>query len=169
MTPTRARTLVVLVVVAGILSWAVTRAWAAYDPGLVDVPWAAPALLALVAVAVFVAAASLRGRLRGEPGRRPVPALGAARFAVLAKAVSHAGALLAGAYAGFGVYLLPELTSGSRSDRVLTAGGTVLAALLLVAAGLVLERVCRVPPPGRADATGGPDTQTGRGSGGQGA
>jgi hypothetical protein len=40
--------------------------------------------------------------------------------------------------------LLPSLDIGDRRDRALLAGGAVLASLLLTAAGLLLERTCRV-------------------------
>lgn len=160
MTPTHARFLVGLGLAAAVVVWALTRVWATADPSLLDVPWPAAVLLALLAVAIFIAAGTLRGRLRGDPGRQPVPPLGAARFAVLGKTASHAGALLAGGYAGFGLYVLPELTSGVRSDRVIGAAATTVAALLLVAAGIVLERVCRLPPP----RPGAPTTRSGDGT-----
>jgi hypothetical protein len=68
-------------------------------------------------------------------------------MAALAKAASHAGALLIGAYAGVVLYLLGGDESPLRRERALVAGAAALASVALVAAGLFLERVCRVQPP----------------------
>jgi hypothetical protein len=68
----------------------------------------------------------------------------AARMAALAKAGSHTGALVAGAYTGVCLFLLPASTAFTRGNAA-RAGFAVLAALLVVAVALFLERVCRVP------------------------
>ncbi len=84
-------------------------------------------------------------------GARALHPLQVARAVALAKASSPTGALLAGLYTGLLVWLLPR----PRSRRATTPGsapGSALAALLLTAAALSLERACRTPDavrPGR--------------------
>jgi hypothetical protein len=150
-TATRWRVLLVIALVGGVLTWAGARVAASRASGIPRVPITTAALLGLLAVAVLLAALSLRGRLQGRPGRRPVPPLGAARFAVLAKAASHAGAALVGVYAGLALFYLPALDTGLRREQVVATGASAVAAALLVGAGLVLERICRVPPEDRGE------------------
>jgi hypothetical protein len=106
--------------------------------------WTAPALVAGLAVVVLATALGLRARL-GRPEKRPHP-LSMARMAVLGKASAHVGPLVGGLYLGYLLVLLPDLEIGSRRDRVWLCLVAVLAAVLLSAAGLLLERLCRVPP-----------------------
>jgi hypothetical protein len=104
--------------------------------------WSAPAGLFALGVVVLATALGLRSRLqRGE--KRPHP-LSMARMAVLGKASAHVGPIVGGLYGGYALVLLPTLDIGDRRDRAVLAGVAVLAALLLTAAGLFLERICRV-------------------------
>jgi hypothetical protein len=144
-TPTRIRVLVGLAVATGVLVGGVltlTR------PAVPAVPWTLPAALAVIALGVLVAALSFRRRLLGAAGARPYDPLHAARMVVLAKACSHGGALLGGGYAGLGVALLLRSASPLRRLDALLSGLAALAALGLVLVGLLLERFCRIPPPG---------------------
>ena len=108
-----------------------------------------------LAFVVAASAVALRRRLRGGPERKPVQPLGAARMAVLGKASAHVGPLLGGCYAGYALLLLPALDVEVRRDRATVAVVAFVASLLLTAAGLWLERICRVsggddqdaPPP----------------------
>jgi hypothetical protein len=76
-----------------------------------------------------------------------------ARMAVLGKASSHVGPLVGGLYVGYLLLLLPALDIDSRRERALLCLVALAAAILLTAAGLLLERTCRVrggddnPPP----------------------
>lgn len=58
--------------------------------------------------------------------------------------------MLAGWYAGQGLVILSS-ASGSRSARLIAAGATALAAVLLVVAGLLAQRWCRLPPDDEGD------------------
>ena len=69
-----------------------------------------------------------------------------ARMAVLGKASAHVGPLVGGLYLGYLLVLLPDLEIGSRREPRMLCLVAVLAAVLLSAAGLLLERLCRVPP-----------------------
>ncbi len=160
MTPTRWRVLVLTGVIAAVLGYDGMRVWASRSTDVPPLPLATAVALALVALAVLVTALSVRGRVRRHPGRAPLPPLGAARLVVLAKTASHAGALLAGGYLGLAAVYLPDLFVSDHRQRVLAAGLTALAALVLVLAGLLLERLLRLPPsrPGEpSEPSGGED------------
>ena len=66
-----------------------------------------------------------------------------ARLAALAKASSVVGALLGGGYAGF-LGWVSQRSSQAASHDTATATVAVALSLLLVAAALFLEHVCRV-------------------------
>jgi hypothetical protein len=147
MRPTRLSTLIALFLGAAAVSWGALRVAESRGAVLPPLPWAAPFAIAVVGAAVVVSAVSLRRRLRGAPGTRPPNALGVARLAALGKAGSHAGAVVAGGYAGYAVLLVPTLDVVARRERAVVAVGAVLAAALLVVAGVALERACRLRPP----------------------
>lgn len=151
MTRTRLRLLAGIAVVAAVLSWSVVRAWTTRAGALPQVPWTAAVVIAVVGASVLGAAVVLRPRLRHVEGHRPVPPLVAARFAVLALASSRAGAALVGLYGGYLLVVVQDLETAYRRGLALAAAACVLASLLLTVAGLVLERVCRLPPDEGAD------------------
>ena len=99
--------------------------------------------LVLIAVLVVVLAMPVRRAVRGTPPR-PIDPFYATRIVVLAKACSIGGALLGGLALGFLVdLLLRGSPNGDTLARILLSlGGTVV----LLAAGLVAEYLCRVPP-----------------------
>ncbi|MEU7100473.1 DUF3180 domain-containing protein [Streptomyces longwoodensis] len=135
-------------VVAGVLSWAGARLWNSLGT-LPSVPLAAPIVLALIAVVLLATALSLRARLRAQRERRPeakgVDPLMAARAVVFGQASALVAALVAGMYGGTGVVLLESLDIPARRDQAIYAGFSVLAGIGVIAAGIFLERVCRLP------------------------
>ncbi|MGH3328803.1 MAG: DUF3180 domain-containing protein [Streptomycetales bacterium] len=152
MTPTRPRALVLVTVVTAAVVFGVLRAWDVFLP-LPGVPSSAPVTLLLLAVVVVAVALSLRTRLRQQrertPEAKPVNPLAAARAVVLGKSSSLVGAIVAGAYVGYAGYLLPDIELGPYRARAIMCGFGVATAVLLLLAGLFLERVCRVPPSDR--------------------
>jgi hypothetical protein len=68
-------------------------------------------------------------------------------MAVLAKASAMAAAIFGGASAGFLGYLGGIVAKPAPRRDTITAGVTLIAALLLAAAAVYLERSCRVPEP----------------------
>lgn len=120
------------------------------------VPWTGPVGLLLLALGIGALAFSLRSRLRGDAGTKPVPALTAARMVVLAKSSSHAGAVITGLYLGVLVFVLTAVRADLLSSRVLTSASGVVAAALLVLAGLALERVLRLPDVDPSETLTGP-------------
>jgi hypothetical protein len=145
--PTTWRLLLGITVVTLALSWAVLTVTESRTGMVPDVPWPTAVVLGVFGGAVLVVALALRPRLRGRSGHAPVDPLVAARFAVLALACSRAGAFFVGVYGGFLVVALADLSIDYRRHVALVSGACVLAAILLVVAGLVLERLLRLPEP----------------------
>jgi hypothetical protein len=107
-------------------------------------------LIAIAAIIILLAIPIRRAVLHSSI--RHIDPFRAARVAVLAKASSLAGALLTGTGVGVLAYLL--------SRSVLPGGGTIwlavvatFGAAVLLAAGLVAERLCTLPPPSDEDDT----------------
>lgn len=148
MKPLRPLLLTGIAVVSGVLAWAGARLWNAVGD-LPGVPAAAPVVLAVIAVVLLATALSLRARLRAQRERQPdakgVDPLVAARAVVLGQASALVAALAAGVYGGTGVFLLSLLDVPARRGQAVTAGFAVLAAAGVVAAGLFLQHVCRLP------------------------
>jgi hypothetical protein len=66
-------------------------------------------------------------------------------MAALAKASSHAAAIIGGLAAGFLIYVLGALDKPVPRSDAFAAGGTFLAAVVLLLGALYLEQSCRVP------------------------
>lgn len=109
------------------------------------VPWSAIPTLVLLAAAELIAAFHTRRRVRRAPGTEPMEPLSAARLLALARASIVFAAAAAGFFAGVALGLADRFhVPGPRADA-LSAGGTTVAALVLLAAGFALEYACRVP------------------------
>jgi hypothetical protein len=161
MKPVRRRDLVVLALGLAVATWLLVRAFYEELPAL---EWWQPVPLGVLAVAEALGARTLRSRLsalrearsarNGKSAKRPAPTqvrpvepMLVARLAVLAQASAYVGAVFTGLWAGVLAHVGPAL------GRLQAATGDSVAALLgiacaggLVAAGLWLESVCRVPP-----------------------
>jgi hypothetical protein len=147
--PTRITSLLALFLAVAAVAWGALRLVEDRGGVLPPLSWSAPAGMLALAAVVLATALGLRNRLsRNE--KRPHP-LSMARMAVLGKASAHVGPIVGGLYAGYALVLLPTLDIGDRRDRALLAGGAVLASLALTAAGLFLERICRVRGTGADD------------------
>ena len=159
MRPTRVRVLAGLLAVVAVVSWSVLSVVDSRgSAGLPAVPWSAPAVLAVVAVAVGLTVLAVRRRLAARPGTTPPDPLGMARTAVLGKAAAHGGAVLSGAYAGYALLLVADAgTSPLRRERLLASALAALASLALSAAGVLLERACRVRGDGPGEGGAGTD------------
>lgn len=153
MNPTRLRFLVAAAVICAALGWGLVEVVYAWNGRLVPVPWLAAAALWLLAAAVAYWAWVGRPRLQRRPGARPMPPVVAARTAALAMAASRIGAVVAGFYAGIAVAMLTHLVTETGLTTFWSATAAALGAAALVAAGLWLEHICRLPlgppdPPG---------------------
>jgi uncharacterized protein DUF3180 len=142
--PTRPATLVVAALTAAALGWlGISR----YFGGLPSLNWLPGLTLAGLAVVEAVLARTTRARIEGRPRSGQVNPLLVARYAVLAKASSLAGAIFAGAYGGVAAWAIAGHGRLRAADEnLLPAVAGLVGALGLVAAGLLLEYACRVPP-----------------------
>lgn len=141
MKPTRTRTLLLVVVLAAAVSWALLTVIYAQLPPL---SWTGvPALLIWAAAEAWVGR-DLRNRILGRRGAKPAP-LFVVRIIALAKATSLTAALIAGACAGFMIYLSGMLNAATPRSDLVTASVTFASSLVLLAAGLFLEYCCRIP------------------------
>ena len=142
MKPTRVRTLLLVLVLAAAVTWALLYAVYASLPPLT---WTGvPALLIAAGVEAW-AGRDLRARIQGKQGTRPAPPLFVARIVALAKASSQTAALLAGICAGFMVYLSGMASAPTPRADLIDASLSFGACLVLLAAALFLENCCRVP------------------------
>jgi hypothetical protein len=144
MTPTRPRTLFLIALLAGAVTYVLFRA--AYGD-LPPVPRTIAATTFVLAVVELFLAPSLRARLEGRPRTKPIMPIAVARMAALAKASSAIGALVVGCLAGVETYVLGVRDLAAARTDAVSAGFGLAASLLLVGAALRLEYVCRVPPP----------------------
>lgn len=146
----RITTLVGIFAATGVLSWAGSQMWDALGT-LPSVPLLAPVVLALIAAVLSATALSLRSRLRAQRERRPVAKpvepMMAARAVVFGQASALVAALVGGVYGGAGVFILVSHLAdvSARREQALYAGLSVLASVAVVAAGVWLERICRLP------------------------
>lgn len=143
MTATRPRDLAVAGALAAVVVHLLVRLTYGALPA---VPALAGITLGVLGVAEVIAGNALRARIERRPGTAPVQPLVAARAVVVAQASALGGAIVAGAWAGLLVYVLP------RSGEIAAAAADVVGAavglgcaLVLVGAGLWLERCCRTP------------------------
>ncbi len=144
MKPTRPSVLLALVVVGALVAWLVVRATYADLPAI---PRIGPATLLVLALIEAATARAVRDRLAGRPRTVPISPLTVARCAALARASSAAGALFTGGYVGLGIFTLGGLDKPAYAHDGVTSLLGIAASLLLVAAALWLERVCRVRRP----------------------
>jgi hypothetical protein len=140
--PTRARTLLLILVIAAAVTWALLNAIYTSLPPLT---WTGvPALLIAAGVEAW-AGRDLRARIQGKRRARPAPPLFVARIVALAKASSQTAALLAGICAGFMIYLSGMASAPTPRADLVDASLSFGACLVLLAAALFLEYCCRVP------------------------
>ena len=146
--PTKPSVLVVAALAAAAGGWLLLSSFYAQMPAL---PWLPIIVLAALAVIEGVLAQNTAARVQRRPGAPPVDPIAVSRYVALAKASSLAGALFGGFSAGLLAWLSLEPTKAARDDVPAAIGG-VAAAVVLIAAGLWLERACRVPDqPDRKD------------------
>jgi hypothetical protein len=158
LSPVRRRDLVVLAAGLAVATWLMVRAWYGSLPAL---EWWLPAPLGVLAIAEALGARTLRARLAAlreartrtsTPAAqatpvRPVEPMLVARLAVLAQASAYVGSVFTGIWIGVLLHVAPAVSrlQAAGPDTV-TASLGVVASAGLVAAGLWLEAVCKVPP-----------------------
>lgn len=108
-------------------------------------PWSGPLALAFVAALVGAMAYTTWRRVQvAKKGMNPERGI---RSVALGKASALGGMAMAAGYLALVVLSLDNLTAIAAQQRVLRGSVGVVAGLLLAAAGLWLERACRIPEP----------------------
>ncbi|GAA1440666.1 DUF3180 domain-containing protein [Leifsonia poae] len=141
---TRATSLIGLGVAGAVIGFLIELAAAGGGVAVFIPPLSLPITLVVIAIIVVAFAIPIRRATHGRTSRRIDP-FQAMRIVVLAKACSLSGALLTGAGAGVLVFLLSRAVIPGGSAVWLAVATTVGAAVLL-AAGLVAEHMCTLPP-----------------------
>lgn len=143
MKPARVRALLLAALVPLILGW--VWQWASRTLGapLLTAPWTVTAALLVLAVVLLSLAIPIRRRVKAGKGR-PIDPFHATRVLALARAAQLTGAVIAGFLAGSVVFFLALPQAGLRLSASSICGA--VAAILLLIAGLVAERFCKLPP-----------------------
>jgi peptidoglycan/LPS O-acetylase OafA/YrhL len=107
------------------------------------VSWLTLIAWAFLAALLFVAARNTHQRIqvrreRMEPSR-------AVFLLMIGKASAFVGALCTGVYAGFALSFVQSLGFSGPRNRVIMSGAAAVISVLVVTAGLLLERACRIP------------------------
>lgn len=108
-------------------------------------PWTGP--LVLLFVAALIAGMAFTTWRRIQVRREPIEPQRAVTFLALGKASAIGGAAITAGYLVFVFFSAGNLAAEGPQQRVIRGLIAALAGVLLGAAGLWLERACRVPDP----------------------
>jgi amino acid transporter len=144
MSRTRPGPLVALVVLGTVVGFLLQIGLAAASLPKLRVEYTFAVTIALIALVIVVIAVPVYRATHGAL-RQPIDSFYATRVLALAKASSLAGSLIVGLGLGLSLDLLIR-SSTNAGDLVARDLATLGAAILLLAAGLVAEFLCRVPP-----------------------
>jgi hypothetical protein len=142
MNPTRPWTLLAVAAACAVVAWLVVRS------SFTDLPtltWSGAPALVVLAAAEALSGRNLRARIEGRRSGKPLAPIAVARMAALAKASSMGAAAFGGIAAGFFAYTAGFLNMTVPRGDAINSAITAVAAGVLVAAALYLERCCRAP------------------------
>lgn len=122
------------------LQWMVSRGQALPHPG-----WLGLLVMVALSGGLLIVGWPVK-KMRDGTAERHVSPLRAARTLVLAQAGALTGAVLTGWYAAAVLAVLPDADVDSVRSQIWALLAHVLGALLLSAAGMVVQRWCRVLP-----------------------
>ncbi len=144
---TRYSLLVSLALLAGALGWSLGRLWPHWFLMELPVPVANAITMWLISTSLLIWTLVARPKLLRKDFAKRLPPIVAARTAALALAGSRAGSLVLGFYLGLLIINLGLTRNAEVSSRMLIIGAVIVAALVLVATALWLERLCEVRQP----------------------
>lgn len=154
MTRTSLRVVIVALIVGVTIGYLLNVVIVSRGGAMLVPPLTLPLTLSAMAVMVIAFAWPVRQTVRGAAKKRVNP-LVASRTAMLAKASSLAGALLSGFSAGIVYFTLTRAATAPGSVTGATIAA-VIGGLILLAAGLVAEHFCSLPPDDPEDDGGAP-------------
>jgi len=141
---TRVSALLALALAGGVLAYLLELLLQSTGANVVLPPLSLTLTLVPIAIAVLLLAIPVRRSVTGKR-KAPIDPFYALRVAVFAKASSLAGSLMLGAASGILIFLLGRPISPSVAMSTLVISEMVASALL-VAAGLIAEFLCTLPP-----------------------
>ena len=144
---TRYSLLVSLTVLAGALGWSLGRLWPHWFLMELSVPVANAITMWLISISLLVWTLVARPKLLRKDYAKRLPPIVAARTAALALAGSRVGSLVLGFYLGLLILNLGLTRTAEVTSRLLTIGAVLVAAVVLIATALWLERLCEVKQP----------------------
>ena len=144
MTRTRPSMLLLMGLLGGVAGWFLETALVAGGRAAFIPPVTLAAALALIGIIVVALALPVYRVVKGTAKTRVDPFY-ATRAVVLAKASSLTGALLGGAAVAILLFLLTRSVIPPVGSLAL-AIATVVAGIVLLAGGLVAEKMCTLPP-----------------------
>lgn len=143
MKPLTWKVLAATIGISALLGWGVSTLALRGGASPVMVPWTTLLVGVVLGGVVLAAGWAVRqvrlGRRRMDPTR-------AVRTAVLGQACAYAGALLSGIYVGYALTLLPDWSHAPRREAAIAAGLAALGGALMLVAGVIAERWCRIGP-----------------------
>lgn len=141
--PTSRRLLVAIAVLGIAIGVTLVKAIEAGDGVAPTVSWLTLVAWAFLAALLFVAARNTHQRIQVR--RERIEASRAVFLLMIGKASAFVGALCTGVYAGFALSFLQAMGASGPRNRVIMAALAVVISVLVVTAGLLLERACRIP------------------------
>ncbi|WBQ06104.1 DUF3180 domain-containing protein [Kribbella sp. CA-293567] len=141
--PTSRRLLSAIVVLGVAIGWTMVRAIESSGGVAPVVSWLTLVAWGFLAALLFTAARNTHQRIQVRHER--IEASRAVFLLMIGKASAFVGALCTGVYAGFALSFLSAVGSSGPRNRVITAGAAAVISVLVVTAGLLLERACRIP------------------------
>ena len=143
MTRTSPMALLVLGVLGAAAGWLLEHLLTQGSRALLTPPILFSVVLTVLAAGVVILAIPVRRVAKGRPGARVDPFL-AARVAIFAQATALTAAVLVGASLSVLVYVLsrPVVAPGVLWPTILGLASTIV----LLAAALIAEEMCRIPP-----------------------
>ncbi|UYM07001.1 DUF3180 domain-containing protein [Solicola gregarius] len=146
-------TLAIVAAIGLVVGRAIRPLFEQFDQSAPTVPWTASiALVFLAAVLGWLAYVTYQSV---HKRRERIASDRAVRQLVLAKASAIVGALVAGGYSGFTLSFVDAMETDLGQERVVHAGVTALAGIVVIVAAVLLERACEVPKDDD-EATGSP-------------
>ncbi len=141
--PTSRRLLVAIAVLGIAVGLTMVKAIEAGGGIAPAVSWLTLIAWGFLAALLFAAARNTHQRVQVR--RERIESSRAVFLLMIGKASAFVGALCAGVYAGFALSFLQAMGSSGPRNRVIMAGAAAVVSVLVVTAGLLLERACRVP------------------------
>jgi hypothetical protein len=142
--------LVSITLVVGLVSWIGWRLYLNAGHLLGPASWVSAVLIVAMAVLVVAAGLPVRRFLRGE-ARKTLSPIRAARTLVLAQAAALTGSAVLGWYAAQVAHALADVDLPGYRSLLWRLLALTAASLVLVAAGMLTQRMCRVDPPDDRD------------------